>query len=79
MKVKRHDDHFFAFIIFSTPYASYHAPFGFPHFLSHFQPEARLRFTEMRKKGEARLFLEDMLRLGNPDDLQLTATRVWLF
>lgn len=39
-----------------------------------------LGFTEeTRKKGEARLFLEMLLRLGDPDGLQLMATCVWLF
>jgi len=69
------------FIIFSASYASYHAQFRFPHFLSHFQPEARFRVHKGDKKKRRGTFVSGdlVVRLGNPDDLQLTATCVWLF
>jgi hypothetical protein len=79
MKVKRHDDHFF------WPSSSFlHHMHHTPNSVSRiscriFSRRRVLGFTkETRKKGEARLFLEILLRLGNPD-LQLTATCVWLF
>jgi hypothetical protein len=69
------------FIIFSASHASRQAQFRFPHFLSHFQPEARFRVHKGDKKKRRGTFVSGdvVVRLGNPDDLQLTATCVWLF